>query len=354
MTTGVRGTFVISWLQTEIDGSINAPRGALGVGAIWRWSGKAVRLDGPQDVLCLAMPSGEADIRKRAARKVHKMVGAAFAGAASNGPVPLDDDATLDHGFTLTDGYRSFPASLVDVGPGTAPLLLFLDEVPPQDTDLWVVQVHMEAAEVNRMLDKPTGVICFTPGTRIRTEQGDRPIDDIQAGDCIQTKDNGLQEVRWVGSKRVSGARLYAMPELRPIRMRRGALGIDRPDEDLLVSPLHRMLVKGPRAQALFNTDEVLVTARDLVDDRTVIRDHSVAQVTYIHLMLDRHQIVFANGLESESFLPGAEALAAVEGAQRASLFDIMPEIERNPLAYGDPVRRSLSRAEAAIMQARI
>lgn len=354
MTTGVRGTFVISWLQTEIDGSINAPRGALGVGAIWRWSGKAVRLDGPQDVLCLAMPSGEADIRKRAARKIQKMVGTALSGAALNAPLSGDDDTSLDHGFALTDGYRSFPASLIDVGPGAAPLLLFLDEVPPQNTDLWVVQVHMEAAEVNRMIDQPNGVICFTPGTRIRTEQGDRRIDDIQAGDRIQTKDNGLQEVRWVGTKRVSGARLYAMPELRPIRLRRGALGIDRPDEDLLVSPLHRMLVTGARAQALFGSDEVLVTARDLVDDRLVIRDHSVTQVTYIHLMLDRHQVVFANGLESESFLPGAEAVAAVERSQRASLFDVMPEIEHNPLAYGDPVRRTLSRAEAAIMQARI
>lgn len=358
MTTGFRGTFVISWLQTEIDGSIGAPRGALGVGASWRWSGKAVRVDGPQDVLCLGTPTGEADIRKRAARKVQKMVGAALSARGRAGAVPSEDaplvDPLFDHGFVITDGYRSYQVTVVELGAGSAPLLLFLDEVPPAKTDLWVVQAMTEAAEVNRVTDQPTGVICFTPGTRIRTETGDVAVEDIRPGDRLQTKDNGVQDVRWIGTKRVSGARLFAMPELRPIRLRRGALGVDRPDEDLLVSPLHKMLVQGPRARALFNSDEVLVAARDLIDDRLVIRDHTVQNVTYVHLLLDRHEVVFANGLETESFHPGADALAAVDASQRENLFGLMPDIAANPLTYGDHARRALTKAEAAIMQARI
>ena len=43
----------------------------------------------------------------------------------------------------------------------------------------------------------------------------------------------------------MTGARLYAMPHLRPIRFRAGALGQGRPEDDLLVSPQHRMLVQG-------------------------------------------------------------------------------------------------------------
>ncbi|MGH1368465.1 MAG: Hint domain-containing protein [Maritimibacter sp.] len=357
MTTGFRGTFVISWLQTEIDGSIGAPRGALGVGASWRWSGTAVRVDGPQDVLSLTAPTGEADIRKRAARKVQKMVGAALKPGSKQDALVLEDaveDPLFDHGFVITDGYKSYKVSVVELGAGSAPLLLFLDEVPPAGTDFWVVQAMTEAAEINRLTDQPTGVICFTPGTRIRTDHGDVAIQDIRPGDKVQTKDNGFQDVRWIGTKRVSGARLFAMPELRPIRLRRGALGVDRPDEDLIVSPLHKMLVQGARAQALFNTDEVLVTARDLIDDRLVIRDHTMSSVTYVHLLLDQHEVVFANGLETESFHPGPDSLAAVEDDQRNTLFQQMPELERAPQTYGDHARRSLNKAEAAIMQAHI
>jgi hypothetical protein len=102
------------------------------------------------------------------------------------------------------------------------------------------------------------------------------------------TRDNGPQEVLWMGSRRITGARMFVMPELRPIRFRPGALGIDRPDQELLVSPEHRMLVKGAAAQALFNTPEVLVPARDLVNDRTVFTDLKVREVTYVHLLLAR------------------------------------------------------------------
>lgn len=346
MKTGILGSFVISWSQTEVDGLAQAPRGALGVGASWRWSGQSMRVDGPQDVIRLDLGGREADIRRRAARKVRRIIGATEAA-----PEKIQfDDALFDLGFVVTDGFISWPVSLIDGGSRGETLLMFMDGLPPSDRDLWIVQATMEAAEMNRLTDQPTGVICFTPGTRIRTAEGDVAVEDIREGAKIQTKDNGLQEVLWVGEKRVSGARLYAMPELRPIRLRRGALGVDRPDGDLLVSPAHRMLVKGRKAEALFGADEVLVAARDLIDDRMAVRDHTVTEVRYIHLLLDRHEVVFANGLETESFLPEGEALEAVEQAQRERLLGAMPALGEGPQAYSAPARRLLTQAEAAIM----
>ena len=251
MKTGILGSFVISWSQTEIDGLADAPRGSLGVGASWRWSGTALRVDGPQDVIRLDLGEQEADIRRRAARKVRRMVGAPPAPPETD----KDADRLFDLGFVVTDGFRSFPVSVMNRGKGQSALLMFSDGLPPADRDLWVVQAQMEAAVTNRLTDQPTGVICFTPGTRIRTADGDVAVEEIREGTRIQTKDNGLQDVLWIGEKRVSGARLYAMPELRPVRVRQGALGSDRPDGDLLVSPAHRMLLKGSKAQALFGTD---------------------------------------------------------------------------------------------------
>ncbi|RME17056.1 MAG: hemolysin-type calcium-binding protein [Alphaproteobacteria bacterium] len=353
MMTGFHGTFVISWAQTEIDGLPGAAPTALGVGANWRWHGRAVRIDGPQEMIRLQGAAGQDELHRHAAARARKLIGQALADAPG-ASTPLDDEEASpasDHGFELTDGRRTFEAILIETGPDTRPLVMFVGEVPPPQTDLWVVRLRRSAAAVNRLTDQPTGVICFIPGTRIRTERGDVPIEEIEEGERVQTKDDGLQEVLWKGQKQVSGARLFAMPELRPIRLRAGALGVDRPDEDLVVSPRHRLLVKGERARALFNTDEVLVSARDLIDDRTIVRDLTMTSVKYVHLLLPRHEIVFANGLETESFHPAGEALESVAAAERARLAERLPGLESDPMTYGDYARRTLNRAEAAILR---
>jgi hypothetical protein len=194
-------------------------------------------------------------------------------------------------------------------------------------------------------------VICFTPGTRIATPTGPRLIQTLQPGDLVLTKDDGPQPVIWTGERRMSGARLYAMPHLRPIRFRAGSLGVDRPEPDLIVSPAHRMLLKGGAAQALFGTTEVLVRAEDLVNDSSIAVDHALREVTYIHILLERHNIVFANGIETESFHPSNTALEMVDAAQREGLLAILPEIARNPETYGDYARRNLSGSEAALLR---
>ncbi len=349
MKTGYRGTFVISWTQTEVDGLRNAPKSALGVGSSWRWSGDTLRVDGPADVLLLERGAEETDIRKRAAKVVHRLVGAALRPGLAEQFVP--DDPLLNVGFEVTDGHESWIITLIEVGPTAAPLLMFVDAPPPADVDLWVVRAAMQAGHMNRLTDQPTGVICFTPGTRIRCGDGDKRVEELCEGDRIQTRDNGEQEVLWIGARRITGARLYAMPELRPVRIRTGALGLDVPADDLIVSPQHRLLVRGKRAQALFNTDEVLVTARDMIDHRKVVLDHSLREVTYVHMLLERHEVVWANGVETESFHPAAASLETVEATQRARLLEMFPQLATDPSSYGDFARRTLSAAEAAILQ---
>ena len=141
------------------------------------------------------------------------------------------------------------------------------------------------------------------------------------------------------------------MPHLRPIRFRSGALGIDRPDEDLLVSPQHRMLVKGAAAQSLFHADEVLVAAEDLLNDGSICIDRNLREVTYVHVLMERHQIVWANGLETESFHPSNSALETVDPGQREGLLNILPALADDPFSYGDFARRNLTPSEAAILR---
>jgi len=350
--TGFRGTFVISWSQTEIDGLDAAPVQSLKVGAAWAWRGDSLRVDGPNDVLRLDQADEAGDLRRRAARMVHRLVGTALDGTvpphrtfASDRDTPL-----MDNSFTVTDGAQSYLVTVIEVGQGSQPLLMFLDALPPRNTELWVVSHTLNTAAADRAAQYSSGVICFTPGTMIRTADGARLIEHLREDDLIQTKDNGLQPVRWIGSRRMSGARLFAMPQLRPVRFRANALGAARPDADLLVSPSHRMLVKGPVAHALFNTDEVLVTARDLVNGRSVTIDAHAREVTYIHLLLDFHEVLWANGVETESFHPASAALEALDTADRARLLDQFPQIGSDPHTYGGYARRNLTMSEAAIL----
>ena len=313
MKTGFRGTFVISWSQTEVDGQ-SAPLEALTVGATWAWHGEATRVDGPNDVLRLGMAEAEAELRRRAARKVRCMVGAVLENRTDIADVEITEPL-MDRCFVVTDGAASFTATVIDVAPGRPPLLMFLDELPPRGRELWVV--HRSLGAFGQAEDAGKGVICFTPGTMISTPAGPRLVEELCEGDKVLTRDSGPEEVLWVGTRRMTGARMYVQPRLRPIRIGAGALGTDRPDSELLVSPGHRMLVRGPAARALFNTPEVLVPAADLVNGTSITVDLSAREVTYIHLLLPSHHVLWANGVECESFHPGDSDLDSLGEVDR-------------------------------------
>ena len=350
MKTGFKGTFVISWSQTEIDGLEVAPVQSINVGAAWSWRGDAIRVDGLSDVLRLDRANGSANLRKRAALMVHRLVGAAVDHKPLAAHEFTDKNPLMDSSFVVTDGAQSYTITLIEVGNGSQPFLMFLDEIPPRDCDLWVVHHTLGVAGMNPMGPESGGVICFTPGTRIRTPDGLVLVEDLREGDCVQTKDNGAQEIMWKGSRRMTGARMFAMPHLRPVRIKAGALGVERPDEELLVSPSHRMLIQGKEAMALFNTPEILVAAKDLINGKTITVDVTVPEVTYIHMLLPDHQILWANGVETESFHPANATLSVLDDSDRARLLAQFPDLEYDPHTYGSYARRNLSATEAAIM----
>lgn len=344
MVTGYRGTFVISVAQTELDGIRAAPVSALATGAEWRWWGDPVRVDGPADLLLLDGAEGAADLHRRAARVARRLLGRDHFAAGRR--APDDEEARPAQSFVVTDGRASYTITVLD--PGAAPALLMIDgALPPKDTDLHVID---NAVDPLRGANGDAGVICFTPGTLIATPDGPRPVETIRPGDRVSTRDDGAAEVLWTGARRMSGARLHAMPRLRPVRIRSGALGDGRPDGDLVVSPDHRLLITGGRADALFNEAEVLVAARDLIDDRMILSETALREVTYVHLMTERHQIVRANGLETESFHPANADLGLIAPEERAALLRIVPGLEVDPFRYGGYARRNLTAPEAAIL----
>ncbi len=153
-----------------------------------------------------------------------------------------------------------------------------------------------------------TGVPCFVAGTLIETATGPRPVESIRPGDLIMTRDNALQQVRWVGQRTVHADALAAEERLRPIRIRKGALGGGLPRNDMLLSRQHRLLVCGDRVQQICGYDEVFLPALRFLDWPGVDLVGPGGPVSYHHLLFDRHQVIIAEGTPSESLLLAEEA----------------------------------------------
>ena len=183
-----------------------------------------------------------------------------------------------------------------------------------------------------------TAVTCFTTGTAIRTPRGDVAIDDLRVGDLVMTLDNGAQPVRWIGTSTHDAAALRAHPHLRPVLIARGRLGNNR---DLLVSRQHGMLVAGGLARAIHLTDTPGIRIAN-----------GKRQVTYLHLMFDAHQVIFAENAASESFYPGSQAMMTISPMARLSLLqafpDLTPDLTEQGIAkvYGGPARTYLHRRD--------
>ncbi len=150
--------------------------------------------------------------------------------------------------------------------------------------------------------------VCFAAGTLIATPGGRRPVETLGVGDLVLTLDHGEQPIRWIGSRTFVKQELERNPKLYPVRISKGALGNGLPEQDLLVSPQHRLLLRSRIVRRMFDCEEVLVAAKKLVNYPGICIDTDVSEVTYVHFLCDRHEVVDAEGALAESLYLGAEA----------------------------------------------
>ncbi len=171
-----------------------------------------------------------------------------------------------------------------------------------------------------------TGIVCFAAGTEVQTPQGSVAIETLKPGDLVETLDHGPQPLLWIGQRHVSDAELTANEELRPVRIAKGALGNRRA---MLVSRQHGMMIG----------DSHLVRAIHLARDMPGVRiAHGKREVTYVHLFFAQHEIIFAEGIPSESFYPGRTALRMLSAEARAEFARLVPALAKAETAgQGDP-----------------
>ena len=187
-----------------------------------------------------------------------------------------------------------------------------------------------------------TTIPCFVAGTMILTDKGECAVETLQPGDLVMTKDDGPQPLRWIGRRQVP-----ATGALAPIEIRAGTFGDHR---RLLVSPQHRVLVHDSLAELLFGDSEVLVSAKDLINGRSV-RVIEGGEVDYVHLLFDRHQIVSSEGLATESFLPGPQSTRMFEADIIEEICTLFPDLDpQTGGGYSPAARRTLRAFEAQLL----
>lgn len=268
-------------------------------------------------------------------------------------PQTFDGVALYDATITFEDGSTAkYSAVLFQDTEGNSYLA---PEMSYNNDQITLESGPIQSIKLNKLLGKKYSgmgsdrqewelVPCFTTGTPIITDKGERAVEDLAPGDKVLTLDHGFQPVRWIGSRTVA-----AIGNLAPVYFAAGALGNEIP---LMVSPHHRMMLRGWRVEMYFGEAEALVPAISLVNGKD-IRQIEGGDVTYVHLMFDCHEIVYGAGVPSESFMPGAQGMNAMEQAVQDEIFAIFPELRDEGLhAYGAEARPALRVQEARMLVA--
>ena len=150
---------------------------------------------------------------------------------------------------------------------------------------------HLAVAEdANDFTVDIIAVACFAEGTSLRTEHGDVAVENLREGDRLQTP-GGMEPIVWTGRRHIDLARHPRPGQARPIRIARGAFAPGVPARDLYLSPDHAVFWNGH-----------LVEAKRLVNETTITQT-APASVTYFHIELASHGIVFADSLPAETYL---------------------------------------------------
>lgn len=173
----------------------------------------------------------------------------------------------------------------------------------------------------------PAAAPCLVRGTLVTTDRGDIPVEELTPGCKVLTQDNGYQELVLTMSRVVEAGGLRRNPKLYPVRISAGALGPGLPRRDLVVSRQHRMVVRSNIVKRMFGAAEALVAAIRLTELPGIYVDEAVASVEYFHLVFKRHEVIFAEGTPTESFLIGPETQRLLTPAQREEVAVLFPAL---------------------------
>ena len=182
--------------------------------------------------------------------------------------------------------------------------------------------------------------VSFSRGTHITLASGEqKPIELLNIGDRVLTRDDGPQKVRWIGQ-----STLRAVGDFAPICIKAGTLNNDN---DLMVSPDHRLFIYQRSDELGAGRSELLIKARHLLNGDTVVTQFG-GFVDYFQLLFDSHQIIYAEGIAAESMLIDTRTKPVLPADLSKELGDVIPGHSNLPHAGLDVQEQLLNRPDAA------
>lgn len=286
------GAFVIAWAQVGVefdpgDGS------EIVEGMALRWRGRAQRMD----------RSGCGLHRPRCTVRGGRLGRRRVAPPAP--PLKPGDEPEVSapsNGFLLSDGRRRYAVMLAETDGPEGPLLICGEGLPPAETLLRVVQTNGRRVGMHRNpgpdeMALPAGM---DRATRVETASGLRAAGELEPGERLRTTDGGWAELVGVERYHLTGARLIALPELRPVRIDAGALGGGLPRADLLLGPAQLLRIGGMAAMALFGQPEVQVAAGDFGDGGAIRPASGLQAVDLVRPVLEAPATISVAGVPVE------------------------------------------------------
>ncbi|MEO6840899.1 MAG: tail fiber protein [Bradyrhizobium sp.] len=140
-------------------------------------------------------------------------------------------------------------------------------------------------------------VPCYCPGTLIRTARGQKRVERLRIGDKVLTKSGVAAPIKWIGRRSYSGRFVLGRKDILPVCIKAGALDDNVPKRDLWISPHHAMYFEDEAQGGL------LIEARHLVNDVSIVQAERADKVEYVHVELDSHDAIIAEGALSETFI---------------------------------------------------
>ncbi len=170
--------------------------------------------------------------------------------------------------------------------------------------------------------------ICFARGTYIRTACGERLIEDLRAGDHVATFDHGLQPIEWISHRIVKRADLERNPALLPVVFKPGTCGNSR---TLILSQQHAIHTQGLGHIARAFPDHLLRAkhAPDMIGGKARIAC-GCRRIEYFHLLLPKHELIWANGALAESLRLAPQSLAMLSPQALASIRSVRKDMPRH------------------------
>ena len=264
----------------------------------------------------------------------------------------LDDDYTGDLSFDFAlrssatanvDGFR------VEILDSSGAVIYSEDILPTQnayqtftaevdfdgagDYTLRFTELGDNADGSGALLDNVSLLVCFLDSTAIETSNGPVRAGDLSIGDMVITQ-NGPKPIRWIARRHVSANDMADNPLFAPVCIEQGALGNGFPTNKLWVSRQHRILVSSKVAQRMFGESDVLLAAIRLTELNGIYVDTNVGSFDYVHILLDDHEVLFAEGAPAESMLLGQRALKALTQEAIDEIKMIFPEIRDGAFSY--------------------